>query len=85
MIFILIETVLDNYFNDEKSLQQGNSTCNASVAEVAYQLGFEYPQFFSRLFKTKTNQSSLELRVLLINLINVWRLHVSFHALTQAK
>lgn len=102
-----METVLDNYFNDEKSLQQGIptvqylatqlnisasylsdmlrsltgqnaqqlihhklvekakeilSTSNASVAEVAYQLGFEHPQSFSRLFKTKTNQSPLEFR-----------------------
>lgn len=28
-----------------------------SVAQVAYQLGFEYPQHFSKLFKTKTGQS----------------------------
>lgn len=26
---------------------------NKTVAEVAYQLGFEYPQYFSRLFKAK--------------------------------
>ena len=24
---------------------------NKSAAEVAYELGFEYPQYFSRLFK----------------------------------
>lgn len=33
-----------------------------SVAEIAYQLGFEYPQSFSRLFKTKTNLSPLAFR-----------------------
>ncbi|NRD21370.1 helix-turn-helix transcriptional regulator [Winogradskyella eckloniae] len=26
---------------------------NSSIAEVAYELGFEYPQYFSRLFKKK--------------------------------
>ena len=38
------------------------STTDVSVAEAAYQLGFEHPQSFSRLFKTKTNQSPLEFR-----------------------
>ncbi len=33
-----------------------------SVAEVAYQLGFEYPQSFNKLFKKKTNISPLEFR-----------------------
>jgi AraC family transcriptional activator of pobA len=38
------------------------STSNLTVAEVAYRLGFEHPQSFSRLFKTKTNLSPLEFR-----------------------
>lgn len=38
------------------------STSDLSVAEIAYQLGFEHPQSFSRLFKTKTNLSPLEFR-----------------------
>ncbi|WP_306309333.1 helix-turn-helix domain-containing protein [Fulvivirga ligni] len=38
------------------------STTNLSVAEIAYQLGFEYSQSFSRLFKTKTDVSPLEFR-----------------------
>lgn len=33
-----------------------------SVSEIAYQLGFEYPQSFSKLFKIKTNQTPLEYR-----------------------
>ncbi|MEY8759084.1 helix-turn-helix domain-containing protein [Chryseobacterium tongliaoense] len=38
------------------------STSNLSISEIAYELGFEYSQSFSRLFKTKTNQSPLEFR-----------------------
>lgn len=33
-----------------------------SVAEIAYQLGFEYPQSFNKLFKKKTDMSPLEFR-----------------------
>lgn len=33
-----------------------------SVSEIAYELGFEHPQSFSRLFKIKTNLSPLEFR-----------------------
>jgi AraC-like DNA-binding protein len=35
---------------------------NLSVSEIAYQLGFGYPQSFSRLFKHKTNLSPMEFR-----------------------
>ena len=38
------------------------STTSLSVSEVAYELGFEHPQSFSTLFKTKTNLSPLEFR-----------------------
>ncbi|MFV8370713.1 helix-turn-helix domain-containing protein [Flavobacterium sp. LB2R40] len=38
------------------------TTTSLSVSEIAYQLGFEYPQSFSKLFKNKTNQSPLEYR-----------------------
>lgn len=37
-------------------------TTNLSVAEIAYQLGFEYPQSFSKLFKKKTNLTPLEFK-----------------------
>lgn len=33
-----------------------------TVSEIAYHLGFEYPQSFSKLFKQKTNISPLEFR-----------------------
>ncbi|SFW67745.1 helix-turn-helix domain-containing protein [Chitinophaga sancti] len=38
------------------------STTSLSVSEIAYQLGFEHPQSFSKLFKTKTNLSPLAFR-----------------------
>ncbi len=102
-----LETLLNNYFNNETALMQGLptvqylseklnvsprylsdmlrsvigqnaqqhihhklierakeklSTTNLSVSEIAYQLGFEYPQSFNKLFKNKTNLSPLEFR-----------------------
>lgn len=45
----------------EKAKQQ-LSTTNLSVSEIAFQLGFEHSQSFSKLFKTKTNVSPLEFR-----------------------
>ncbi|MBN8783761.1 MAG: AraC family transcriptional regulator [Sphingobacteriales bacterium SCN 48-20] len=101
------ETILDDYFNNLRSLQQGLptvqflsqqlnlspgylsdmlrsliglnaqqyihekligkakerlTTTKLSVAEIAYELGFEHSQSFSKLFKNKTNQSPLEFR-----------------------
>ncbi|WP_330444518.1 helix-turn-helix domain-containing protein [Flavobacterium sp. C4GT6] len=38
------------------------STTALSVSEIAYQLGFEHPQSFNKLFKSKTNQSPLDFR-----------------------
>lgn len=102
-----LEEMLDDHFNNEKSLQEGIptvqfladklnispsylsdmlrsltgqntqqhihnkliekakeklSTTALSVSEIAHQLGFEHSQSFSKLFKTKTNQSPLEFR-----------------------
>jgi AraC-like DNA-binding protein len=39
------------------------TTTNLSVSEIAYELGFEYPQSFSKLFKAKTNLSPLDFRL----------------------
>ena len=38
------------------------STTNLSISEIAYELGFEHSQSFSKLFKTKTALSPLEFR-----------------------
>ncbi|WP_116788544.1 helix-turn-helix domain-containing protein [Flavobacterium psychrotrophum] len=47
----------------EKAKEKLSST-NLSVSEIAYELGFEHSQSFSKLFKTKTNVSPLEFRQL---------------------
>jgi AraC family transcriptional activator of pobA len=102
-----LEEILDEYFNNQKSLSQGIPTVqylaeqvnispsylsdmlrsltghnaqqhihnkliekakeklsvtSLSVSEIAYELGFEHPQSFSKLFKTKTRLSPLEFR-----------------------
>jgi AraC family transcriptional activator of pobA len=38
------------------------STTDLSVSEIAYELGFEHPQSFSKLFRTKTSLSPLGFR-----------------------
>ncbi|MDC8103931.1 helix-turn-helix transcriptional regulator [Chryseobacterium sp. B21-037] len=38
------------------------STTDLSVSEIAYELGFEHPQSFSKLFKNKTDMSPLAFR-----------------------
>lgn len=38
------------------------TTTTLSVSEIAYTLGFEYPQSFNKLFKSKTNLSPLAFR-----------------------
>jgi len=45
----------------EKAKEKLSAT-DLSVSEIAYALGFEHSQSFSKLFKTKTNLSPLEFR-----------------------
>jgi len=40
------------------------SSSNLTISEIAYELGFEHPQSFSKLFKNKTNASPLAYRKL---------------------
>ena len=49
----------------ERLLEQAKEqllTTSLSVSEIAYALGFEYPQSFSKLFKAKTQQTLLQFR-----------------------
>jgi AraC-like DNA-binding protein len=45
----------------EKAKEKLSAT-NLSVSEIAYELGFEHPQSFSKLFKSKTDLSPLAFR-----------------------
>jgi AraC-like DNA-binding protein len=38
------------------------SSTNKSVGEIAYELGFEYPQYFNKLFKQKTGKTPVAFR-----------------------
>jgi AraC-like DNA-binding protein len=38
------------------------STTNLTISEIAYEMGFEHPSSFNKLFKSKTNLSPLEFR-----------------------
>jgi AraC-like DNA-binding protein len=35
---------------------------NKSVSEIAYELGFDYPQYFNKLFKQKTGKTPIKFR-----------------------
>ena len=45
----------------EKAKQKLSMT-NLSISEIAYELGFEHSQSFSKMFKTKTALSPMEFR-----------------------
>ncbi|MCC8410650.1 helix-turn-helix transcriptional regulator [Mucilaginibacter sp. UR6-1] len=64
MLRNLIGQNAQHYIHDKliEKAKEKLSTTNLSVSEVAYALGFEHSQSFSRLFKTKTNLSPLEFR-----------------------
>ncbi|WP_262481243.1 helix-turn-helix domain-containing protein [Algoriphagus marinus] len=49
--FYLIEEAKNGLINTDKT-----------VNEIAYNLGFEYPQYFNKLFKQKTGQTPMEYR-----------------------
>jgi AraC-like DNA-binding protein len=49
--YFLIEAAKNILINSDKT-----------VNEIAYNLGFEYPQYFNKLFKQKTGQTPMEFR-----------------------
>jgi AraC family transcriptional regulator, transcriptional activator of pobA len=53
-------TIIHEFIIEEAKRQLINT--NQTVSEVSYRLGFEYPTYFSRLFKRKTNLSPTEFR-----------------------
>jgi len=64
MLRSLIGQNAQHYIHDKviEKAKENLSTTNLTVQEVAYGLGFEHSQSFSKLFKTKTNLSPLEFR-----------------------
>ena len=52
--------VIQDYLIEEAKRQLSNST--QTVSELSFKLGFEYPNYFSRLFKRKTKMSPSEYR-----------------------
>ena len=53
-------TIIHDYVIEEAKNKLTTST--HTVSEISYKLGFEYPNYFSRLFKRKTNLSPTEYR-----------------------
>lgn len=53
------EHIHNSVINRAKEILIGT---DESVSEIACRLGFEYPQYFSRLFKAKTGKTPLEFR-----------------------
>ena len=50
-----------NAFIIDKAKTRLLSSSN-TVSEIAYELGFNYPHYFSRLFKSKTGKTPIEFR-----------------------
>ena len=66
MLKIITGQSTQQYIHDKliEKAKEKLSTTEDSVSEIAYELGFEHPQSFSKLFKSKTNSSPLEFRQL---------------------
>ena len=64
LLRVLTGQSTQHYIHDKliEKAKEKLSTTNLSVSEIAYELGFEHLQSFSKLFKTKTKLSPLEFR-----------------------
>jgi AraC-like DNA-binding protein len=64
LLKILTGKTTQQYIQDKivEKAKDKLSTTDLSISEIAYELGFVYPQSFSKLFKLKTNLSPLEFR-----------------------
>ncbi|MDT0678780.1 helix-turn-helix domain-containing protein [Autumnicola musiva] len=56
---MLSNTFISNFIERAK---ERLSTTQLSVSEIAFELGFDHSQSFSKLFKAKTNQTPLQFR-----------------------
>ena len=64
MLKVLTGQTTQQHIHDKliEKAKEKLTTTDLSVSEIAYELGFEHSQAFSRLFKSKTNQSPLKFR-----------------------
>ena len=64
MLKVLTGQTTQQHIHDKliEKAKEKLSTTDLSASEIAYELGFEHPQSFSKLFKIKTNLSPLEFR-----------------------
>jgi AraC family transcriptional activator of pobA len=64
LLKVLTGQSTQQYIHDKliEKAKEKLSTTNLSVSEIAYELGFEHSQSFSKLFKTKTKLSPLKFR-----------------------
>jgi len=64
LLRVLTEKTAQQHIHDKliEKAKEKLSVTELSVSEIAYDLGFKHLQSFSKLFKTKTNQSPLEFR-----------------------
>jgi AraC family transcriptional activator of pobA len=64
LLTVLTGQSTQQYIHDKliEKAKEKLSTTNLSVSEIAYELGFEHSQSFSKLFKNKTQLSPLKFR-----------------------
>jgi len=64
LLRVLTGQSTQQYIHDKliEKAKEKLSTTELSVSEIAYELGFEHLQSFSKLFKAKTNSSPMEFR-----------------------
>lgn len=64
LLRVLTEKTAQQHIHDKliEKAKEKLSVTDLSISEIAYELGFKHIQSFSKLFKTKANQSPLEFR-----------------------
>ncbi|WP_461451366.1 helix-turn-helix domain-containing protein [Mucilaginibacter sp.] len=64
LLRVLTEKTAQQHIHDKliEKAKEKLSITELSVSEIAYELGFKHLQSFSKLFKSKTNQTPLEFR-----------------------